>query len=73
MHLVERIKRTGAKTLLYEFTVSDPTTWTRPWSASIPMLRTDERIYEYACHEGNHSMETFLSNARAKEKKSALK
>ena len=68
MHLIERFTRTDANTLLYEFTVNDPTTWTRPWSASVPMRKTDERVFEYACHEGNHSMETWLENARAKEK-----
>jgi len=69
MHLIERFTRTDANTLLYEFTVTDPTTWTRPWSAAVPMRKTDERVFEYACHEGNHSMETWLENARAKDKK----
>jgi hypothetical protein len=71
MHLVERFTRTDAKTLLYEFTVTDPTIWTRPWSAAVPMLKTDERVYEYACHEGNRSLETMLENARAAEKADA--
>jgi len=65
MHLVERFTRTDAKTLLYEFTITDPTTWPRPWSAAVPMHQTDERVYEYACHEGNRSLETLLENARA--------
>ena len=68
MHLIERFTRTGPETLLYEFTVTDPTTWTRPWSAAVPMLKTDEGVYEYACHEGNRSLETMLENARAAEK-----
>ena len=68
MHLIERFTRTGPEALLYEFTVTDPTTWTRPWSAAVPMLKTDEGIYEYACHEGNRSLETMLENARAAEK-----
>jgi hypothetical protein len=68
MHLVERFTRTDANTVLYEFTVTDPTTWTRPWSAAVPMRKTDEGVFEYACHEGNHSMETWLENARAKDK-----
>lgn len=67
-HLIERFTRTGPDTLLYEFTVTDPTTWTRPWSAAVPMRKTDEHIYEYACHEGNYSMETFLATARAADK-----
>ena len=53
---------------VYDFTITDPATWTRPWSASIPMKKTDEGVFEYACHEGNRSLETFLENARAKDK-----
>jgi hypothetical protein len=68
MHLIERFTRTDADWLLYQFTVTDPTTWTKPWSASVPMHKSNEGVYEYACHEGNHSMETWLENARAKEK-----
>lgn len=71
MQLIERFTRTDAKTLLYEFTITDPTIWTRPWSAAVTMLKTDERIYEYACHEANYSMDTFLAAARAKEKAAA--
>src|SRR3954463_10441300 len=52
LHLVERFTRESADTLRYEFTVDDADTWTRPWSASIPMTRTDERMFEYASHEG---------------------
>ena len=68
MHLVERFTRVDATTLRYEFTITDPATWTRPWSVAFQMRKTDEGIFEYACHEGNHSMETWLENARAKEK-----
>jgi hypothetical protein len=73
MHLVERLTRTDANTLLYEFTINDPTTWARPWSAAVPMHKTDERVFEYACHEGNRSLETLLENARALEKAGAAK
>ena len=52
LHLIERFTRTDAGTLLYEFTVDDPTTFTRPWTAQLPMTKSDERIFEYACHEG---------------------
>ena len=69
-HLIERFTRTGPDTLLYEFTITDPTTWTRPWSAAVPMKKTDEHIYEYACHEGNISMETMLAAARQADKAS---
>jgi len=67
LHLVERFTRESPDTLRYEFTVDDPDTWTRPWSASIPMTRTDERMFEYACHEGNYAMEHMLAGARVEE------
>ncbi len=67
-HLVERFTRTDANTLLYEFTVEDPTMWTRPWTAVIPMRKSDDPIYEYACHEGNYAMASILAGARAAEK-----
>ena len=73
MHLVERFTRTGPDTLVYEFTVTDLTIWTQPWTASVTMFKTNDRIYEFACHEGNYSMTTFLSNARAKEREEAAK
>jgi hypothetical protein len=64
MHLVERFTRVDADTLRYEFTVEDPATWTGKWSASIPMTRSDELIYEYACHESNYGLEGVLKGAR---------
>jgi len=64
MHLVERFTRLDTDTLRYEFTVDDPATWTAKWSASIPMTRTDELIYEYACHESNYGLEGVLKGAR---------
>jgi hypothetical protein len=67
MRLVERFTRVAADTLLYEFTVEDPGTWTRPWSAAIPMTKTEGPIFEYACHEGNYGMVNMLSGARAEE------
>jgi hypothetical protein len=70
-HLTERFTRTAPDTLLYEFTVDDPTTWTRPWTAAVPMTKTEEPIYEYACHEGNYAMASILAGARAAEKKAA--
>ena len=68
MALVERFRRLDVDTLEYTFTVSDPQTWARPWTASMPMRRTDAFLFEYACHEGNYSMEGILSGARADEK-----
>ena len=71
MHLVERLTRVDADTLLYEFTVEDPKTWTRPWTAAVPMKRVDAPMYEYACHEGNYALRNILSGARAQEKAEA--
>src|SRR5262249_35019457 len=65
LRLTERFKRVDAETLLYEFTVSDPTTWTKPWTAQVPMRKSDQPMYEYACHEGNYGMPNLLSAARA--------
>lgn len=67
-HLVERFTRTGPDTLLYEFTVDDPTMWTRPWTAVVPMSKSEDPIYEYACHEANYAMTGILAGARAAEK-----
>jgi hypothetical protein len=71
--LVERFTRTAADTIKYEFTVSDPTTLTRSWTAVEPLTRIDELIYEYACHEGNYGMKGVLSGARFQEKQGAAR
>ena len=68
LHLVERFTRTDPDTLLYEFTVDDPQSFTKSWTGQIPMTRSREQIYEYACHEGNYSLFTTLSSARLLEK-----
>jgi hypothetical protein len=68
LHLVERFKRLDPTTLLYEFTVDDPTAFAQPWSVAIPMTKTDDRIFEYACHEGNHALVNILRGARYQEK-----
>ena len=60
LHLVERLTRVDADTIDYEFTVTDPTTWTRPWTARIPLNRNDGPLYEYACHEGNDGLAGIL-------------
>jgi hypothetical protein len=73
MHLVERFTRVDANTLRYDFTVDDPATWTKSWSASIPMTRTDEIMYEYACHEGNYALEGVLKGARYQDAQAAAK
>jgi hypothetical protein len=66
--IVERFARVDANTINYTFTVEDPRTWTRPWTAMIPWTRTEDQLYEYACHEDNYDMVHFLAGARAREK-----
>src|SRR5439155_19313819 len=66
LHLIERFWRTDADTLMYRFTVDDPTVWTMPWTVEIPMTK-GKAIYEYACHEGNYALGHLLSGARATE------
>jgi hypothetical protein len=68
MRLVERLTRVDAETLLYEFTVTDPETWTSAWTASVPLVLNPEPIFEYACHEGNYSMAVMLAGQREEEK-----
>jgi hypothetical protein len=68
LRLIERFTRVDADTLMYEFTVDDPATFTRPFTGRFPMNLTRERIYEYACHEGNYGMLNMLSGARAEER-----
>jgi hypothetical protein len=73
LHVVERFTRTGPDAIRYQFTVDDPETWARPWSAEVPFTATSERIFEYACHEGNYSMLNVLRGARAEERRAAPK
>ena len=68
MRLVERFTRVDADTLEYEFTVTDPETWDVPWTVNLPMRRNELQMFEYACHEGNYSMEAMLGGARADER-----
>jgi hypothetical protein len=68
LHLVERFTRTGPDTIVYEMTMTDPTTWTRPWTAMMPMRARQETLYEFACHEGNyHIMSGMLVGARVQQ------
>ena len=73
--IVERFTRVGPTQINYEFTVSDPMTWTKPWTARIPWNRIDpnEQMYEYGCHEDNYDEVHFLSGARSREKKGETK
>jgi hypothetical protein len=68
LHLIERFTRTDANTILYQFTVDDPTAFTLPWKGEVPLTKAPGPIYEYACHEGNYSMVNMLKGARAQEK-----
>ncbi len=68
LHLVERFTRSDSNTLLYEFTVEDRSSFTMPWSVALPMKVTDEQLFEYACHEGNHAMVGILGGARYEER-----
>ena len=67
LHVVERFTRSDPNTILYRFTVDDPDTWERPWTGEYPWRATDEKLYEYACHEGNYSLGGMLRGARQKE------
>ena len=64
--LVERLWRVDQDTVLYEFTIEDSHSFTRPWTAMFPMRRTDGPLFEYACHEGNYGLEGILAGARNK-------
>jgi len=68
LHLVERFTRVAPDTISYEVTASDPTTWTRPWTAALPMRPAEGLIYEYACHESNIGLYDILEVARDEEK-----
>ena len=71
LHVIERFTRTGPESLKYEVTVDDPATWTKPWTAMIPLSYSQDKLYEYACHEGNRGMVGILAGARAEEKAAA--
>ena len=71
MVLTERFTRIDEETLLYAATMDDASTWTQPWSFEVTMFRTDEPVYEYACHEGNIGMDGILAGARADDARAA--
>jgi hypothetical protein len=73
MVLVERFRRVDAETIDYQFTVTDPETWTRPWTVKMPWNKVDGLMYEYACHEGNYGLANTLRSARAAEKAASPK
>ena len=71
LRVTERFTRAGPRTLDYEVTIDDPTTYTRPWTVLIPLMGTTDAIYEYACHEGNVGMDGILAGHRAEEREAA--
>lgn len=71
LRLVERFTRTGPDTVVYTMTADDPATWTKPWTADVPLLQIEGPIFEYACHEGNNGLINMLEGARAEDKTAA--
>ena len=73
LRVIERFTRIDEDTLRYEFTVDDPEIWTAPWSGEYPWPATDQRVFEYACHEGNYAMGNILRGARLAEREAIEK
>jgi len=71
MRLTERFTRVAEDVIRYQFTIDDPATWARPWSAEVPMKKTIGPLFEHACHEGNYGLGNTLAGARAEEKRAA--
>lgn len=67
LHLIERFSRIDAETLLYEFTVDDPSVYTKPWTVVMPLKRSRDLLFEDACHEGNYSLSNMLRAVRVQE------
>jgi hypothetical protein len=68
LHVTERFTRADADTIVYRFTVDDPSTFVRPWSGEMLMRKMDGPLFEYACHEGNYGLANILSAARVEER-----
>jgi hypothetical protein len=73
LKVTERFRRVDENNLLYQFTVEDPSTWAQPWSGEYTWQKTNELLYEYACHEANYSLVGVLRGARARDKEAATK
>ena len=71
MRVTERFTRVDEETILYEFTVEDPTMYTEAWGGKIPIRKLHDRLYEYACQEGNYALENVLRGARYQERMEA--
>jgi hypothetical protein len=70
LHLVERLTMIDAETIIYRFTIDDPTVFTKPWTGEIPLVRSEGPLFEYACNEGNEGLANILASARADERAS---
>jgi hypothetical protein len=68
LRVTERFTRVDEQTILYEFTVDDPTTYTQTWGGEVPFRKYNDLLYEYSCHEGNYAMSNILSGARYQER-----
>ena len=71
LKVIERFSRIDEETILYEFTIDDPTVYTSRWGGKVPMKALHDRLYEYACHEGNYALSNILSGARYQERREA--
>jgi hypothetical protein len=71
--VTERFTRSGPDTILYKFTMEDPSTFVAPFSGELPFNRLDEQVYEYACHEGNYAMSNILNGERVREREATQK
>jgi hypothetical protein len=68
MKVIEKFTRVDEETILYDFTIEDPQTYTEPWGGEIPFKKFDDLLYEYSCHEGNYALSAVLSGARYQER-----
>ncbi len=66
--MIERFTRVDADTIGYEYTIDDPATFVKPWTAALHMTKSQEQLYEYACHEGNYAIVNILKGARVEER-----
>jgi len=73
LHVVERFSRVDANTIKYRFTIEDPATWGTPWTGEYTWPATGDRIFEYACHEGNYALGNILRGARLREAETSRK
>ena len=73
LHLIEKLRLTDAKTIDYTFTVTDPTTWTKPWTAEVPWPRIEPGMYEFACHEQNYGLINVVRGAQIRAREAAAR